>query len=68
MDFLWNGHRDVANDRYFWSVSYDSPTNDIKQAYGYAFVLLAVSNAKVACYPDADQLLTDISRVLSKKF
>ncbi|WP_378947025.1 AGE family epimerase/isomerase [Mesorhizobium sp. ANAO-SY3R2] len=68
MDFLWNGHRDTRHGGYFWGVGYEGPTNDTKQAYGHAFVLLAASSAKVAGHPDADRLLTDISTVLSEKF
>lgn len=68
MDFLWSGHRDQANGGYFWGVGYEGPTNDTKQAYGHAFVLLAASSAKVAGHPDADRLLTDISTVLSERF
>ena len=68
MDFLWNGHRDARHGGYFWGVGYEGPTNDTKQAYGHAFVLLAASSAKVAGHPDADRLLTDISTVLSERF
>lgn len=68
MDFLWNGHRDAEHGGYFWGVGYEGPTNDTKQAYGHAFVLLAASSAKVAGHPDADRLLTDISTVLSERF
>lgn len=68
MDFLWNGHRDAVNGGYFWGVGYEAPTNDAKQAYGHAFVLLAASSAKVAGHPDADRLLTDISTILLEKF
>ncbi|PWC37897.1 AGE family epimerase/isomerase [Azospirillum sp. TSO35-2] len=68
MDFLWNGHRDPVNGGYFWSVGYGQPTDDTKQAYGHAFVLLAASSAKVAGHPDADRLLTDITTVLAERF
>ena len=68
MQFLWNKHRDSINGGYFWSVGCDGPTDDTKQAYGHAFVLLAASSAKVAGHPDADRLLTDISSVLSERF
>ncbi|PWK76240.1 AGE family epimerase/isomerase [Aminobacter sp. AP02] len=68
MEFLWNGHRDAVDGGYFWGVGYEGPTNDTKQAYGHAFVLLAASSAKVAGHPDADRLLTDISTILSEKF
>lgn len=68
MEFLWNGHRDPVNGGYFWGVGYDAPTDDAKQAYGHAFVLLAAASAKVAGHPDADRLLTDISTVLRDRF
>ena len=68
MDFLWNGHRDAQNGGYFWGVGYEGPTNDTKQAYGHAFVLLAASSAKIAGHPDADRLLADITTVLKERF
>ncbi len=68
MQFLWKDHRDSVNGGYFWSVGYDAPSDDTKQAYGHAFVLLAASSAKVAGHPDADRLLTDISSVLRERF
>ncbi|RJF79365.1 AGE family epimerase/isomerase [Azospirillum cavernae] len=68
MAFLWNGHRDAVNGGYFWGVGYDAPTDDSKQAYGHAFVLLAASSAKLAGHPDADRLLTDVSTILHERF
>jgi mannose/cellobiose epimerase-like protein (N-acyl-D-glucosamine 2-epimerase family) len=68
MDFIWNGHRDQDKGGYYWGVGYQEPTDDTKQAYGHAFVLLAASSAKVAGHPDADRLLADISTVLSERF
>ncbi|MFC2248409.1 AGE family epimerase/isomerase [Labrys portucalensis] len=68
MDFIWNGHRDKDQGGYFWGVGYEGPTDDTKQAYGHAFVLLAASSAKVAGHPDADRLLADISTVLDEHF
>ena len=68
MAFLWNGHRDSLNGGYFSGVGYEAPTDDTKQAYGHAFVLLAASSAKGAGHPDADRLLTDISSVLTTRF
>lgn len=68
MDFIWNGHRDKDKGGYFWGVGYEGPTDDTKQAYGHAFVLLAASSAKVAGHPDADRLLADISTVLDEHF
>jgi mannose/cellobiose epimerase-like protein (N-acyl-D-glucosamine 2-epimerase family) len=68
MEFLWNGHRDATHGGYFWGVGYDAPSDDTKQAYGHAFVLLAASSAKVAGHPEADRLLADISTVLRERF
>jgi mannose/cellobiose epimerase-like protein (N-acyl-D-glucosamine 2-epimerase family) len=68
MDFLWRGHRDTVHGGYFWSVGEGGPSDDRKQAYGHAFVLLAASSAKVVGHPDADRLLADISEVLATRF
>jgi sulfoquinovose isomerase len=68
MRFLWDGHRDQRFGGYFWAVGYEGPTDDIKQAYGHAFVLLAASSAKIAGHPDADRLLDDISTVIRERF
>jgi mannose/cellobiose epimerase-like protein (N-acyl-D-glucosamine 2-epimerase family) len=68
MDFLWNGHRDTVNGGYMWGVGFGGATDDAKQAYGHAFVLLAASSAKVAGHPDADRLLSDISQVIRERF
>ena len=68
MDFLWKGHRDPDYGGYFWGVGYSGPTDETKQAYGHAFVLLAASSAKVAGHPDAERLLADVSTVISERF
>jgi sulfoquinovose isomerase len=68
MQSLWKNHRDSKEGGYFWTVDYDGPTDDTKQAYGHAFVLLAASSAKVAGHPDADRLLADVSSVLRERF
>ena len=68
MAFLWHGHRDAAHGGYFWAMGEDGPSDDTKQAYGHAFVLLAAASAKVAGHPDADRLLADISTVLDTRF
>jgi len=68
MQFLWNGHRDSVNGGYFWGIGLDGPTDNTKQAYGHAFVLLAAASAKMAGHPDADRLLTDVSSVLKERF
>ncbi len=63
MDYLWNGLRDPVHGGYVWST-----TDDSKQAYGHAFVLLAASAAKVVGHPDADRLLADVSDVLISRY
>lgn len=68
MEYLWSGHRDLEHGGYRWSDGYQNPTNDTKQAYGHAFVLLAASSAKMAGHPHADRLLADISTVLDDHF
>ncbi len=68
MSFLWDGHRDTAQGGYFWGVGYEGPTDDTKQAYGHAFVLLAAASAKAAGHPDADRLLADVTTVLTEHF
>lgn len=68
MDFIWRRHRDAVHGGYFWGVDDAGPTNDSKQAYGHAFVLLAASSAKMVGHPDADRLLADIASVLDERF
>jgi mannose/cellobiose epimerase-like protein (N-acyl-D-glucosamine 2-epimerase family) len=68
MDFLWNGHRDTVNGGYMWGIGYGAPTDDTKQAYGHAHVLLAAASAKVAGHPHADRLLTDVTTVINERF
>ena len=68
MRFLWERHRDSSNGGYFWSIGNNQPSDDTKQAYGHAFVLLAASSAKIAGHPDADRLLADVSNVLAEHF
>ncbi len=66
--YLWNKHRDPVNGGYFWGVGEAGPTDDRKQAYGHAFVLLAASSAKAVGHPDADRLLGDVSEVIATRF
>jgi sulfoquinovose isomerase len=68
MAFLWNGHRDPVNGGYFWGIGEAGPSDDRKQAYGHAFVLLAASSAKIVGHPDADRLLADVGEVLRNRF
>jgi mannose/cellobiose epimerase-like protein (N-acyl-D-glucosamine 2-epimerase family) len=68
MDFLWARHSDHANGGYFWAVGDEGPTDDTKQMYGHAFVLLAAASAKIAGHPDAERLLTDVAGVIRDRF
>lgn len=68
MDFLWNGHRDAVHGGYMWGIGFPDPTDDTKQAYGHAHVLLAGASAKVAGHPDADRLIADVTEVLVNRF
>lgn len=68
MQFLWTGHRDLQHGGYLWSLDENGPTDDSKQAYGHAFVLLAASSAKVVGHPLADRLLADVSEVIEQRF
>ncbi len=68
MSFLWEGHRDAAQGGYLQGVGDEGPTDDTKQAYGHAFVLLAASSAKAAGHRDACRLLADVSTVLRERF
>jgi mannose/cellobiose epimerase-like protein (N-acyl-D-glucosamine 2-epimerase family) len=68
MDFLWNRHRDMEHGGYFWGVEDTGAPDSTKQAYGHAFVLLAVASAKVVGHPYADWLLADVTDVLHRRF
>lgn len=68
MRHLWEVHRDTRNGGYFWANGVNGPTNDSKQHYGHAFVLLAASSAKLAGHPHADRLLADAAEVLDTRF
>lgn len=68
MDFLWTAHRDAVHGGYMWGIGPNGPSDDRKQAYGHAFVLLAASSAKVVGHPDADRLFADVAEVLHRRF
>tara|TARA_R110002096_G_scaffold405044_1_gene602962 strand:- start:1567 stop:2799 length:1233 start_codon:yes stop_codon:yes gene_type:complete len=65
---LLTRHRDVENGGYAWAFSLDGTTNGDKLAYGHMFVLLAASSARAAGHPDADWLIDDVERVISRRF
>ncbi len=68
MDFLWTGHRDADNGGYVWGVGANGPSDDRKQAYGHAFVLLAAASASIVGHPDAGRLLDDVSDTVRERF
>lgn len=69
MEFIWNAHRDPVHGGYFAAVGRDGlPADDVKLAYGHAFVLLAAATARDAGHKDADRLLADVNDVLKTRF
>ena len=65
---LWERHRDTQFGGYAWGHDDTGFTDDKKQAYGHAFVLLAASSAKLAGHPLADQMLADVTKVINTRF
>lgn len=65
---LWDKHRDAKFGGYVWGHDDNGFTDDKKQAYGHAFVLLAASSAKLAGHPLADQMIADVTRVINERF
>jgi sulfoquinovose isomerase len=68
MAYLWNGHRDDTHGGHFWAVGDGDPHDDRKLAYGHAFVLLAGASAKTIGHPHADQLIADVTEVITERF
>jgi len=68
MRYLWDRHRDADHGGYFWQVDDDGAVDSDKQGYGHAFVLLAASSAKAVGHPLADDMLADITGVLTTRF
>ncbi len=68
MNYLWQKHRDQRYGGYVWSLDDDGYVDSTKQAYGHAFVLLAASSAKLVGHPLAEDLLSDITSILEKRF
>ncbi|GLU48170.1 AGE family epimerase/isomerase [Nocardiopsis ansamitocini] len=61
--------RDDEHGGWFAALNADgSPSDDRKDAYQHAFVLLAASSAALAGRPGADALLTDIGNVIEERF
>jgi mannose/cellobiose epimerase-like protein (N-acyl-D-glucosamine 2-epimerase family) len=65
---LWDKHRDARYGGYVWGHGDRGFTDDKKQAYGHAFVLLAASSAKLAGHPLADQMIADVTKVINERF
>jgi mannose/cellobiose epimerase-like protein (N-acyl-D-glucosamine 2-epimerase family) len=60
--------RDKVNDGWFSAVSTEQPTNDAKEAYAHAFVILAASSALMADRPGAKDLLSEALAVSEAHF
>ncbi|HTN62760.1 MAG TPA: AGE family epimerase/isomerase [Devosia sp.] len=65
---LWEKHRDPQFGGYVWGHDDNGFTDDKKQAYGHAFVLLAASSAKLAGHPLADQMIADVTKIINERF
>lgn len=59
---------DDANGGWYAAVGPKGPTNDAKEAYAHAFVILASSSATAAGHPDARALLDDALEVSEERF
>lgn len=68
IDALRGRLRDHDHGGWFAAVGEDGPTNDAKQAYAHAFVVLAASSAVAAKRPDAAELLDDALAVIEERF
>ena len=68
MRYLWEGHRDRKFGGYCWSLDEEGFTDDSKQAYGHAFVLLAAADAAMIGHPLAKEMLADVTGVLNIRF
>jgi len=60
--------RDARNGGWFAAVSKKGPSNDAKEAYAHAFVILAASSAAMAERPGAKDLLTDALAISDDHF
>lgn len=59
LEALAGRFRDEAHAGWYAAVGADGPTNDRKEAYGHAFVILAASAASIANRPGARTLLDE---------
>lgn len=60
------GLRDAEHDGWFGAVTDSGLTDDRKQAYGHAFVVLAGASATLAEVPGGEALLSDALRVFER--
>ncbi|WP_061961387.1 AGE family epimerase/isomerase [Demequina flava] len=68
IDALRSRLRDDEHGGWFAAVGADGPTNDHKQAYAHAFVVLAASSATAAGRPEARDLLDEALEVIETRF
>ncbi|MFV0634639.1 AGE family epimerase/isomerase [Demequina sp.] len=68
LDALRGRLRDHDNGGWFAAVDGDAVTNDAKEAYGHAFVILAASSAAAAGRPGARDLLDEALEVHAERF
>ncbi|WP_062077336.1 AGE family epimerase/isomerase [Demequina globuliformis] len=68
IDALRSRLRDDEHGGWFAAVGAEGPTDDSKQAYAHAFVVLAASSAAAAGRPEARDLLDEALEVIEKHF
>ncbi len=68
VDSLLGRLRDDEHGGWFAAIGADGPTNDAKEAYGHAFVILAAASATAAGRPGAAALLEEAIEVHSTRF
>ncbi|WP_062070723.1 AGE family epimerase/isomerase [Demequina sediminicola] len=68
IDALRGRLRDDEHGGWYAAVGADGPTNDSKQAYAHAFVVLAATSALAAGRPEAEELLEEALAVIDTHF
>jgi mannose/cellobiose epimerase-like protein (N-acyl-D-glucosamine 2-epimerase family) len=68
LDFLRAAYRDPDYGGYYWSLGGDGGTDHRKVLYGHAFVLLAAANAVRTGLDGGEELLSDITTTLDRRF
>lgn len=67
--FLRGALHDGEHGGWFWAVDHQGrPSDDGKQAYGHAFVLLAACSAAQAGRPGAEELIADALAVIDQRY